>query len=318
MAITFAKAPAKIILFGEHAVVYGKPAIAIPVMRVSATARVLPSITAEPGLIQIQAPDIQLNQNLSELPEDHPLAAAVQIALASIAPARVPALTVQITSTIPVASGMGSSAATSVAIIQALANFFGAHLSPSTVSDIAFEVEKIHHGTPSGIDNNVIAHQQPVYFIKEKPIEFLQIKAPTHWVIADTGEKTPTRLAVAGVREQYTVDPDQYEPILSEIGEIAQQARDPLAAGNCEVLGHLLNQNQRLLLALGVSCDSLENLVGAALAAGAHGAKLSGGGLGGNMIALVAPEKADAIAAALEDAGAKSTIITRLSKSELS
>lgn len=318
MAITYAKAPAKVILFGEHAVVYGQPAIAIPVTRVNATARILPQIDASQGQIQVQAPDIQLDKKLTDLPEDHPLAAAIRLTLTAIAPVHLPSLSVQISSTIPVAAGMGSSAATSVAIIHALSTFFGAHLSSEQISDLAFEVEKLHHGTPSGIDNNVIAHQQPVYFIKDQPIEFLKINNPTHWIVADTGEKTPTREAVAGVRERYQADPAAYSPILSAIGEITRQAREPLASGDLALLGPLLNENQDQLRMLGVSCDSLDGLIAAALQAGAFGAKLSGGGLGGNIISLANPENAQSIAAALEQAGARHVITTILQANELS
>jgi len=318
MAITYAKAPAKVILFGEHAVVYGQPAIAMPVTRVNATARILPLIDAPQGQIQVQAPDIQLDKKLTDLPEDHPLAAAIRLTLTAIAPVHLPSLSVQISSTIPVAAGMGSSAATSVAIIHALSTFFGAHLSSEQISDLAFEVEKLHHGTPSGIDNNVIAHQQPVYFIKDQPIEFLKINHPTHWIVADTGEKTPTREAVAGVRERYQADPAAYSPILSAIGEITRQAREPLASGDLALLGPLLNENQDQLRMLGVSCDSLDGLIAAALQAGAFGAKLSGGGLGGNIISLANPENAQSIAAALEQAGARHVITTILQANELS
>jgi mevalonate kinase len=318
MAITYAKAPAKVILFGEHAVVYGQPAIAMPVTRVNATARILPLIDAPQGQIQVQAPDIQLDKKLTDLPEDHPLAAAIRLTLTAIAPVHLPSLSVQISSTIPVAAGMGSSAATSVAIIHALSNFFGAHLSSEQISDLAFEVEKLHHGTPSGIDNNVIAHQQPVYFVKDQPIEFLKINNPTHWIIADTGEKTPTREAVAGVRERYQADPAAYSPILSAIGEITRQAREPLASGDLALLGPLLNENQDQLRMLGVSCGSLDALIAAALQAGAFGAKLSGGGLGGNIISLANPEIAQSIAAALVQAGARHVITTILQANELS
>jgi len=318
MAITYAKAPAKVILFGEHAVVYGQPAIAMPVTRVNATARILPLIDAPQGQIQVQAPDIQLDKKLTDLPEDHPLAAAIRLTLTAIAPVHLPSLSVQISSTIPVAAGMGSSAATSVAIIHALSNFFGAHLSSEQISDLAFEVEKLHHGTPSGIDNNVIAHQQPVYFVKDQPIEFLKINNPTHWIVADAGEKTPTREAVAGVRERYQADPAAYSPILSAIGEITRQAREPLASGDLALLGPLLNENQDQLRMLGVSCGSLDALIAAALQAGAFGAKLSGGGLGGNIIALANPENAQSIAAALAQAGAQHVITTILQANELS
>ena len=317
MPIVFGKAPGKIILFGEHAVVYGQPAIAIPVSKVNATARVLPNMDAAPGQMRIQALDFDLNEDLSNLPDDHPLAAAVQRTLVAVAPDHLPACTLQISSTIPVSAGMGSSAAISVAIIRALSAFLGATLSTSTISDLAYEVEKIHHGTPSGIDNNVIAYQQPVYFIRDEPIQFLQIKKPTQWVIADTGEKTPTRETVAAVRALHSADGKFYDDIFDQIGAVAKQARIALTNGDVTALGYLMNENQRLLHKLNVSSSRLDHLINAALAADAAGAKLSGGGCGGNMIALAPSERLTAIEQALIDAGAQRTITTMLAPGAL-
>ena len=205
MPVVLGKAPGKVILFGEHAVVFGRPAIAIPVTKVNASARIFPNLQGQPGQINIQAQAISLDADLEDLPNDHPLAKAIQITLSAVAPHHIPALTIQVDSSIPVAGGMGSSAAVSVAIIRALSAFLGGSLSPEEISELAFEVEKLHHGTPSGIDNNVIAHQKPVYFIKTKPIQFLQIDQPTHWVLGDTGEKTPTRETVLAVARTSSV-----------------------------------------------------------------------------------------------------------------
>jgi len=207
---------------------------------------------------------------------------------------------------------MGSSAAISIAMIRAMSAFFGKSLLPSDVSDLAYQVEMIHHGTPSGIDNNVIAYQQPVYFVRHNPIQFLEIQHPTHWVIADTGEKTPTRETVAAVRALYTENPDHYDQIFKQIGTLTQQAREALPSGDISTLGALMNENQRLLEQIDVSSQNLDSLINTALAAGAAGAKLSGGGRGGNIIALATAETAETIEKALIDAGANRTITTLL------
>mgnify|MGYP001003853544 CR=1 FL=1 len=312
MPILFEKAPGKIILFGEHAVVYGQPAIAIPVTRVNATARVLPDFESDQRTIHIQALDINLDADLEDLPAEHPLGTAVRLTLEEVKPKRIPPLTLQLSSTIPLAAGMGSSAATAVAIIRALSSYLGKPLPPEVVSTMAYEVEKIHHGNPSGIDNNVIAHQKPVYFRREHPIEFITIEQPTHWVIADTGEKTPTRETVSAVQQLLKSDPERFEPIIQQIGNVVQQARLALISGDLPELGRLLDENQRLLEALDVSSPKLDTLIDAARTAGAFGAKLSGGGRGGNMIALVSENQITSVEHALIEAGAEKTITTIL------
>lgn len=314
MPVIFTKAPGKIILFGEHAVVYGQPAIAIPVFKVSATARVIPNLDAIPGEVRVQAPEILLDSALSDMAEDHPIAIAAQLSIKTAAVQQLPSFTLQINSTIPMSAGMGSSAAISVAIIRALTDFFGASLSPDQVSALAFEVEKIQHGTPSGVDNNVIAHQKPVFFIRDKPIEHLNIEKNTHWVIADSGEKTPTRETVSDVRKLYDTDPESYHQHFNKIGEITKKARESLITGKIVQLGELLNENQHLLEQLNVSSPVLENLITAAKDAGAVGAKLSGGGRGGNIIALSTADNINNIGSALLTAGAKRVIITVLNK----
>lgn len=314
MPVIFAKAPGKIILFGEHAVVYGQPAIAIPVNKVNATARVIPNIAAQPGEVRIQAPDIQLDASLSDLAQDHPLAYAVRMGLKAASLGQPPGFTLQISSSIPIAAGMGSSAAISVAIIRALGDFLGVSLSAEEISTLAFEVEKHQHGTPSGIDNNVIAHQQPVYYVRNQPIETLTIEQPTHWVIADSGQKTPTRETVSDVRKLYNSDPATFGEIFSQIGETTRNAREWLIKGEITRLGPLMDENQHLLENIGVSSPRLEQLIQAARDAGAAGVKLSGGGRGGSIIALSRPENIGQIETALLKEGAQRVITTILKK----
>ena len=312
MPVIFGKAPGKIILFGEHAVVYGQPAIAIPVLDVTATARVFPLLGVEPGKVHVQANDIQLDTLLHDLPEDHPLGAAIRAILAEITPDHTPSFTIQLDSTIPIAAGMGSGAAVTVAIIRALSAFLGQPLPDERISELAYEVEKLHHGTPSGIDNTVVTYQKPVYFQRGEALQTLALNHPTHWVIADTGEKTPTLETVAGVRSLHNSAPETYDAIFAEIGQIVREARQALTQADLPHLGRLMDRNQTLLETLQVSSPSLEALIAVARGAGAAGAKLSGGGRGGNMIALAPPEKVRQVEKALQNAGAVRVLTTIL------
>ena len=224
MTVIIGKAPGKIILFGEHAVVYGQPAIAIPVNKVKATARVFPDFDALPGNICIQAPDIGLDENFYDLDHDHPLSAAVYLTLEKLQLKKIPSFTLQISSTIPIAAGMGSSAAISVAIIRGVSAFLGRPLPDSVVAELSYRVEKIHHGNPSGIDNNVITYRKPVYFLRNEPIKFLDVDQPTHWLIADSGEKTPTIETVSNVRRKQKADPRHFDEIFKQIGRITHSS----------------------------------------------------------------------------------------------
>jgi mevalonate kinase len=313
-AIT-ATAPGKIILFGEHAVVYGRPAIAAPVFQVEARAVVRADPRGTPGAVHLQAPGIGLDSDLEALPSDHPLAAAVWGALKAIEIRHPPSCTIRVTSTIPKAAGLGSGAAVSVAVLRALSAFLGRPLPDEAVSSLAFEVEKLHHGTPSGIDNTVVTYRRPVYFVRGEPIETFHVPRPFTIVIADTGIKSPTAIAVGDLRRAWQSDPGRYEPLFDRAGEIARAARLAIDAGERDFLGPLMDENHALLCEMGVSSPELDHLVNAARQAGAPGAKLSGAGRGGNMIALAPEGWAPAIAHALQKAGAKATILTEIKTS---
>jgi mevalonate kinase len=307
-----ATAPGKVILFGEHAVVYGRPAIAAPVRDVQARAVISAAPLRPAGEVLIQAPDIGTESSLADLPGEHPLARAVNSVFAELGVARPPACTIRITSTIPVAAGMGSGAAVSVAILRALSAFLGSPLTDERVSALAYEVEKLHHGTPSGIDNTVITYALPVYFMRGQPIQVLRLPRPFTLVIGDTGIASPTGIAVGDVRRAWQADPLKSEALFDQVGRIAQAARAAIEAGRVDELGLLMNENQVLLRQIGVSSPELERLIQAARDAGAPGAKLSGGGRGGNMIALATDERAPDIACALRDGGAVNTLITTI------
>jgi mevalonate kinase len=294
-----ASAPGKIILFGEHAVVYGRPALAVPVTQVHADVEVLD--TPERG-VWIESPGIDLHAELNSLPSDHPLAAVIQKFLPALKPAQQnKGIKIRISSSIPVASGLGSGAAVSVALIRALSSFVSHPVSDEQINEMAYEIEKIHHGTPSGIDNTVITYAKPVFFIKGQPMETFKVGKPFTIVIGDTGIAAPTKEAVSDVHKLWEADNERWEKVFDQIGEIVQKARRRIENGEWEALGELMNRNHEYLQELSVSSPELDRMVDAARKAGALGAKLSGGGRGGNIIALVKPERAELVAKSLCD-----------------
>jgi mevalonate kinase len=309
-----ASAPGKVILFGEHAVVYGRPAIAAPVRQVRAKVTVIAEPKSPQGLVRLIAPDIRLETTLANLPEGHPLAVMIRKTASAMKLSQIPACSIHITSTIPIASGMGSGAAVSAAIARALSASVGHLLSDQQISDLVYEAEMIYHGTPSGIDNTVITFAKPVYFVKGKPIEFLPVKRPFTLIIADTGVRSPTAIAVGDVYLAWEREPDQFEKLFDAAGAIAVAARKAIKSGKVEALGPLMNENQALLRQMGVSSPELDALVDVALSAGAQGAKLSGAGRGGSMIALVAPDGSNEVTKTLLAAGAVGTILTVIGK----
>ncbi len=308
--MTLASAPGKIILFGEHAVVYGRPALAVPVTQVHADVEI--SESSRPG-IWIDAPDVDLHAELNTLPSDHPIASVIHNFLFLWRVSPFPDLAIRIFSTIPVASGLGSGAAVTVALTRALASYFKHPMTDEEVNAFTYEIEKLHHGTPSGIDNTVITYASPVYFIKGNPIETFKVAKPFTIVIGDTGIRAPTKESVGDVRKLWEADNSKWEATFDQVGEIARTAREAIESGGTDQLGKLMNENHSLLQEMTVSSPELDVLVTAARGTGALGAKMSGGGRGGNMIALVSHEMADEIARALQRAGAQHTIITQVS-----
>lgn len=312
-----ASAPGKVILFGEHAVVYGQPAIAVPVNEVKARAIISAQPDRPSGWVHIQAPDIELEAALEDLPTDNPLSLAINSVFEATDISRVPALVIRITSTIPIAAGLGSGAAVTVAIIRALSAFLGRPLPDKEVSTLAYEVEKLHHGTPSGIDNTVITYEKPVYFVRSKNGEADQITKfdiahPFTILIGDSGIPSPTRATVGEVRSAWQEDKILYEHLFESIGVITKRAKEIIKKGDIVALGKLMDENQDLLVKLAVSSTELDHLIRTARQAGAFGAKLSGGGRGGNMIALVPKENARQIAEIIVSAGATRAIVTEV------
>jgi len=308
--MTTSSAPGKIILFGEHAVVYGRPALAVPVTQVHADVEITDSLRAG---IWIDAPDIRLHAELNTLPSDDPIASVIHnfLFLSGVSP--FPSLAIKITSTIPFASGLGSGTAVTVALVRALSAHLEKQMTDKEVNAFAYEIEKLHHGTPSGIDNTVVTYVRPVYFIKGQPIETFTVGQPFTIVIGDTGISAPTKESVGDVRRLWLEDKLRWETLFDQVAEISFTARRVIEEGWVNMLADLMNENHVILQSMTVSSPELDRLVAAARQAGATGAKLSGGGRGGNMIALVQKEKASVVADALMSAGAKRTLITTVS-----
>jgi len=299
-----ATAPGKVILFGEHAVVYGRPALAAPVTQLRARATI--EVTGGNG-VRLVAPDLGREAWLATARPDNPLAVTVRAVERRAGRAIVPGMALTVASAIPIASGLGSGAAIAVAVIRVLSAFLDLNLTPAEVSALAYEVERLHHGTPSGIDNTVIAYEQPVYFVRREPanvIEPFALSRPLRLVIGDTGIRSATKHVVGDVRARWERDRNRFEAIFDACGKIAEAARVPLARGETATVGRLMSENHDWLVKMGVSSAELNRLVAAAQSAGALGAKLSGAGWGGNMIALVDAGSEAAVVAALRAAGA--------------
>jgi mevalonate kinase len=303
-------APGKAILFGEHAVVYGQPAIAVPVDKLRATTYILANPIGKPGEVSIEAPDIGMIEMLSKLDEGHPFRTAINETQKILKIEHIPACKIRIVSTIPIASGLGSGAAIAISLIRAISKFLGQDLLVSDVNDIAFEVDKYYHGNPSGIDNTVITYEQPIYFIKENPFEIIKPFCPINLVIADSGIKSSTREMVNGVRQRWATEGRKYEGLFTEIGSITGEAKKSIENGDYQKLGRLMSQNQEILRKIEVSHPLLDHLIDIALKSGAHGAKLSGAGGGGNIIALAEEEQIEEIITNLKNAGAQMVIST--------
>jgi mevalonate kinase len=306
-------ASGKIILLGEHAVVYGKPSLAVPLSALRAYAQTVP-LTYNSGLritaVDLNNQEFVLGTSLRD--QDQPLVTAAELLLDSL-DYSPPDANIILHSDIPIASGMGSGAAITTALFRALLYQIGKSVSDDQLNDLVYQVEKIYHGAPSGIDNAVIVFEQPIYFVRGNPIERLNISKPLTLLVADTGIGASTKLAVADVRALYDADTLSIKGLLDSIGELVAVGRMAVENGDHLTLGKAMNENHKLLQQLTVSSPLLDRLVTVAQGAGAFGAKLSGGGRGGNMIALVSEENVAYIKAQLLDAGAVKVYQTTVS-----
>ena len=276
------QAHSKIILIGEHAVVYGYPAISLPLLEVEVTCRVVPATTPW------------------RLFEEDTLSMAVYASLEYLN-IKNAYIRCQIDSAIPEKRGMGSSAAISIAAIRAVFDYYQAKLPHDVLEILVNRAEMIAHMNPSGLDAKTCLSDHPIRFIKNVGFEELAMDLSAYLVIADTGVYGHTREAIQVVESKGK----EALPFLYALGELTQQAEEAIKARDAVILGEILTKAHGNLKEIGVSSLEADALVETALQNGALGAKMSGGGLGGCIIALVADyHQAQDLAERLEEKGA--------------
>lgn len=290
-------AAAKVILLGEHAAVYDKHVLALPL-----DGAVRATITETPGGMEFEFVELGRSKAIDLKAPAGPgagISAAMELIMNEIG-IEERAFRVHVDSRVPAAMGLGSSAAFAVAIVRAFDDLFGLGLDNGRVDEIAFACEKLAHGTPSGIDNTLATYARPVLYRRSRmpSTQTLSLPDSPPIVVASSGNPGITRDQVAGVRSRYDQQPDFYARIFDEIDAISLAGAEALQAGDYEKLGGLMNLCHGYLNAIGVSTPELEVMVGVARSAGAAGAKLTGAGGGGSIVALC-PGCRDAVADAL-------------------
>jgi mevalonate kinase len=292
---------AKFILMGEHSVVYGRAAIALPLPAL--TMRV--DLVATPGRARIAS--ALYTGDLVDAPADLAGPVAAIAAAGDAFGVSRDGITIAVESTIPAERGLGSSAATAGAIVHAFADAAGRVLDAREHADLVQIAERVAHGTPSGLDAVATNSRVPVLF-RAGLVEGVPMALDAAFVIADTGVRGRTRDAVGSVRSLREERPRWAEARIGRLGDLAESAVHDLAEGTADRLGARMSEAHGLLSELGVSSDGLDALVRVATDSGALGAKLTGGGRGGCIVALVAsPADAAAVSRALVDAGAHAT-----------
>lgn len=304
------RATGKIILMGEHSVVYGEPAIAFPFQKTAVTATITPAESLFLDCSYYTGLLAQAPQSLASIQE-------VIVKTLFVLKQEQATFSVQIESTIPAERGMGSSAAVAVAIVRGLFDYFDTPHTHEELLALVGAAEKIAHGNPSGIDAAATSGNSPLFFIKGKSIKAFQMRLTNAYlVVADTGLKGQTREAVSDVAQLVKQD-EKVVARMAHLGLLTRNAKAAILDDQVNELGQLMNQAQVELAMLTVSNPLLDRLVQVANEQQALGAKLTGGGRGGCMIALTDNQQtAEKIAAALKTAGADATWIQSLEEND--
>ncbi|MFO0676055.1 MAG: mevalonate kinase [Polyangiaceae bacterium] len=295
---TRGRAAGKVILLGEHAVVYGVPAIAVGIDRgAEAYAR---ASSGDRSRLRVPAWDL-------DVPADgdgHDLAKAFRAVLVAThgpSPSNAPhPVDVEVHAALPPGGGLGCSAALGVAVARAL----DPRASVATIRERAMEWERVFHGNPSGIDAAVSASGGCIYFEKGKPIESVHVRGGLRLCVGNTGHVSSTKVMVEAVRALRERRPDVVHKAFEGIRALVRNARLAIEAGDATALGRLVDLNQMLLGGLFVSTPEIETMCKSARDAGALGAKLTGAGGGGSVVAIVpSPSVADRVLRAWEADG---------------
>lgn len=294
-----ASAAGKVILLGEHAVVYGSHALALPIQNAM---RAGIRIGGNGLRLKIPAWHTDVTLDLRE-PEARGFAATAALILDALDVSERN-LEIIVRTHLPRAMGLGSSASLAVVVIRALDQAFELGLDDAAVNRIAFQCETLAHGTPSGVDNTLATYAEPLLFQNRGELETRPLKLATMppVVVAWGDEPGLTAVQVAGVRERRLRTPEHYDSIFAKIDELTLESAEALESQEYRKVGDAMNLCHGLLNGIGVSTTSLERMVGIAREAGALGAKLTGGGGGGSIVALC-PENSRKVAEALESYG---------------
>lgn len=291
-------AHAKFILLGEHAVVYGRPAIGMPLPRmwVRADARFVDG----PLRLETDSYTGALDEAQSSFDT---LGAAIRNALIFFGHA-TSGVAVSVHGEIPIGRGLGSSAAVSHAIVESVRELLGAELDEDQRFELVQSAERVAHGTPSGLDARATREPGPFVF-ENGAVTSVDVDFGGAFVIADTGVRGSTKTAVGDVAAYSRTHPERSAQLLDQLEQLTRDAATDLSEDRREALGSRMTRAHRILSELGAGHESIDRLVDAAVAAGALGAKLTGGGQGGCVVALVStPDDAARVVEALTAAGA--------------
>lgn len=274
MALAKAFAPGKVILLGEHAVVFGHPAIAGPLEQ-----GITVTLEKAAGGIALKGADTGPS--------------LIAHALRKCAQAfHLSSVEVEITGDLPQAVGLGSSAAVSVALVRAFATAAQISMRPQGLLDRAMELEHEFHGaTASGVDHNVAFERKLIRYVKGRRAQPLALARAVECVVWVVEPRGSTRERVQEIARRREEDAALYEEVFGEIGGLAERAVEALENGDLAVVGQAMDQNQRLLQRLGLSTPGLDRAVAELRAMGAFGAKLTGAGGGGSVVGLFADAK---------------------------
>jgi mevalonate kinase len=315
--LIIATAPAKVILTGEHFVVHGQPALA-------AAIDIYSKVTVRsniPNIIEISSPVLgikskfsikELGKKSNRIFNDEPIGPLKYIIEKILRTAGQIdcGLKIRINSKIPVGVGLGSSASTAVSTTLAVARYLNLKLTKNDVFEIASIQEKLIHKKPSGIDCTTTTYGGVIFFKIGKDPEYLAPNDSIKIVIGDTQSKRSTGDLVTKVTKRVTIGDGEIHRISESAGKVTMEAVKSYRKGDFDNLGKLMNANHKFLQKIGVSTVQLDRLVNATQQVGALGAKLTGAGGGGCMIALCYPEDKNKVAKAIEDAGGRSYIVS--------
>lgn len=302
-----ARAPGKIILIGEHFVVYGKPAVVMAINRyVQVTVEdrndhslhISSNLGIEGTFVKETYKPIKgiANKRILE-----PIKISAETALNALKEKR--GLNITIQSRIPMAVGLGSSGALAVALVSAIGKLLGKKFTNEEIIALSTEAEKFVHIFPSGIDQAISTWGEVLIFKKKEDFTRLEVASDIPLVIGNTGIIRNTGKMVSSVRRKQVKFPEIMNSVINAAGHLSQKSIDALKNNDLFRLGELMDINHGLLMTLGVSHEALDKLVYAAKKNGALGAKLTGAGGGGCMIALTTLEKREKVFGAIHKAG---------------